>query len=247
MKYYKSSLPELNSIVSIRIDKYEDYGVEATLVEYDLKGMIFSKELSRKRIKSFKDVVRVGEEMAADVIEVDEATGNISLSIKAISDEERETAAKTYAEHRLVNDVLVRVAQEVGCEVGHLYETFVWPNEEQGKSVYDLFVSCNDPDVNPADVLAGVVAEHLEVFVKHIKTRVPKPTFKEVRDVRLVCLDCLRAPEKLSAALDAAVVAGVAVFVAGPPDYKFIATEVNEARAKARMEVAVADSMACIQ
>lgn len=245
MKYYKSSLPELNSIVSIRIDKYEDYGVEATLLEYDLKGMIFSKELSRKRIKSFKDVVRVGEEMAADVIEVDEATGNISLSIKAISDEERETAAKTYAEHRIVNDVLVRVAQEVGCDVGQLYESFVWPTEEQGKNVYELFVSCNDPDVNPVDVLVGVA--EVDVFMKHIKVRVPKPTFKEVRDVRLVCLDCLRAPEKLSAALDAAVAAGVAVFVAGPPDYKFVATEINEARAKERMEVAVAAAMACIQ
>jgi translation initiation factor 2 alpha subunit (eIF-2alpha) len=246
MKYYKSSLPELNSIVSIRIEKYEEYGVEATLVEYDLKGMIFSKELARKRIKSFKDVVRIGEDLAADVIEVDEATGNISLSIKAVSDEEREAAAKTCAEHRLVNDVLVRVAQEVGCEVRHLYETLVWPNEEQGKSVYELLVSCNDPDVNPADVLVGVAVDHLEAFVKHIKARIPKPTFKEVRDVRLVCLDCLRAPEKLSAALDAAVATGVAVFVVGPPDYKFVATDINEARAKARMEVAVAAALVCI-
>lgn len=246
MKYYKASLPELYSTVSVKVNKYEDYGVEVTLLEYDLKGMIFSKELSKKRMKSFKDVVRIGEELAADVIEVEEATGNINLSIKTISDEERETAAKLYAEHRLVNDVLVRIAEEVKCEVGHLYETFVWPNEEQEKSAYELLVSCNDPDVNPAEVLVGVAEEHLDVYLKHIKVRMPKPSFKEVRDMRLVCLDCLRAPEKLSAALDAAVAAGVAVFVAGPPDYKFVATEINEARAKAKMEIAVAAAMACI-
>lgn len=246
MKYYKSRLPELNSIVSIRIEKYEEYGVEATLLEYDLKGMIFSKELSKKRIQSFKDVVRIGDEIAANVIGVDETSGNIDLSIKTINEEETQLVAKTYAEHRAVNDIITRVAQEVGCDVEQLYESFVWPNETQEKSVYELLVSCNDPDVNPADVLVGA-SEYEAVFMKHIKVRIPKPSFKEQRDVRLVCLDCLRAPEKLTAALNAAVEAGVAVFVAGPPDYKFIATDINETRAKARMEVAVMNAMTCIQ
>ncbi len=244
MKYYKSSLPPLNSIVSIRIDAYEEYGVSVTLLEYDLKGVIFSRELSKKRIHSFKDVVRIGDETAADVIEVDEATGNINLSIRTTTDEERAEAAKQHARHRLVNDVVVRVADGAKRSIADLYESVVWALEEQEKDVYDTFVSCNDPDVNAAEALLGVCVNE---FVKAIQLRMPKPSFTEARTVRLVCTDCLNAPEKLTAALNAAAEAGVNVFIVGPPEYKFVATDINEARAMEKLEAACAAAAECIK
>jgi translation initiation factor 2 alpha subunit (eIF-2alpha) len=244
MKYYNSSLPTLHSTVSIRIDAYEDYGVSVTLLEYDLKGMIFSRELAKKRIKSFKDVVRIGEEMAADVIDVDEAKGNINLSIRSVSEEEREMAAKTHAQHRLVNDVVVRVATAVGCEVSELYERLVWPLEETDTGAYNALVSCNDPDANAAEVLLGV---YVDEFVKAIRLRMPAPSFTEVREVRLVSTDCLMAPERLTAALNAACECGASVWILGPPMYKFSMTDVNEARAKERMDVACAAAAECVK
>lgn len=244
MKYYKSSLPVLHSTVSIRVDAYEEYGVSVTLTEYDLKGMIFSRELSKKRIKSFKDVVRIGEEMAADVIDVDEVKGDINLSIRTVSEEEREAIAKTHSQHRLVNDVVVRVADEVGCEVRELYERLVWPLEEQEGGAYNALVSCNDPDVNAAEVLLGV---HVDEFVKAIRLRMPAPTFTEVREVRLVSTDCLTAPERLTAALNAGCECGANVWILGPPMYRFSVTDVNEVRAKARMDMACAAAAECVK
>lgn len=244
MKYYKSSLPELNSIVSIRIDSYEDYGVSATLLEYDLKGVIFGRELSKKRVRNVKDIVRIGEETAADVVEVNETTGNINLSIRTTSDEERAEAAQRYAHHRLVNDVVVRVAEAAGCEVRELYERVVWVLEEQDRGAYDALVSCNDTDVNAAEVLLGV---YVNEFVKAIRLRMPAPSFTESRVVRLVCTDCLVAPERLSAALNAAATSGVAVYIMGAPEYKFVATAINAARAVAIMETACAAAAACVK
>ncbi len=244
MKYYKSSLPSLHSSVIIRVDAYEEYGVSVTLLEYDLKGLIFGRELSKKRIKSFKDAVRIGEETAADVIDIDEVKGDITLSIRTVSEEECETVARKYAEHRLINDVVVRVAEAVGCEVRELYERLVWPLEEQEGGAYNALVSCNDPDVNAAEVLLGV---HVDEFVKAIRLRMPAPTYTEVREVRLVSTDCLTAPERLTAALNAACEHGANVWILGPPMYRFSVTDMNEARAKARMDVACAAAAECVK
>ncbi len=218
--------------------------MSVTLLEYDLKGMIFSRELSKKRIHSFKDVVQLGEILAADVIEVDEAKGDINLSIRNVSEEERAEATERLAHHRLVNDVVVRVADAVKCEVRELYEKLVWPLEEQEKGAYHVFVSCNDPDVDAAEALLGV---HVEEFKKFIRMRLPTPSFTEVREVRLVSTDCLNAPERLTAALNAACGCGADVWVLGPPMYKFSVTDINEARAKEKLETACAAAMECIK
>lgn len=200
--------------------------------------------MSKKRIKSFKDAVRIGQELAADVIDIDETKGDITLSIRTVSEEEHETMARKYAEHRIVNDVVTRVAETVGCEVRELYEKVVWVLEEQEGGAYNALVSCNDPDVNAAEVLLGV---YVDEFVKTIRLRMPAPTYTEVREMRLVSTDCLTAPERLTAALNAACEHGASVWILGPPMYRFSVTDINEARAKARMDMACAAAEECLK
>jgi translation initiation factor 2 alpha subunit (eIF-2alpha) len=245
MKYHKRSFPSLHEVVSIRVDSYEeDYAVKVTLLEYDKPAIIYSQELSKKRVRNFKDIVRIGEETAATVTNVDEAQGHIDVSLRNTTEEDKTTAATLRFKHRLVYDVTERVSEAVGCPVEELLESVVWKlDSEDSSGAYNAFLSCNDPDVDPGAVLN---TPHVGEFVRAIASRMPKPSFTITHEQRLVSVDTLAGPEKLTAALNAAAVTGVHVWIVAPPMYRFVATDINEARAKARIAAAVAAATAAI-
>jgi translation initiation factor 2 alpha subunit (eIF-2alpha) len=245
MKYYNRSFPSLNEVVAIRIDSYqEDYAVKVTLLEYDKPAMIYSQELSKKRVRNFKDIVRIGEETAATVTNVDEAQGHIDVSLRITGEDEKTEMANLRFKHRLVYDVVERVATAVGCPIEDLFESVVWKlDAEADGGAYDAFLSCNDPDVDPVTVLN---TPHVTEFMNAISTRMPKPSHTVAHEQRLVSVDTLAGPEKLTAALNAAAAAGVTVWIVAPPMYRFVATDVNETRAKARIDAAVAAATAAI-
>lgn len=248
MKYHNRSFPLLNEVVAIRVDSYEeDYAVKVTLLEYEKPAMIYSQELSKKRVRNFKDIVRIGEETAATVTNVDEAQGHIDVSLRITTEDDKIAMATRRFKHRLVYDVVERVAAAVNCPIEELFESIVWKldsdEDGQGHGAYDAFVSCNDPDVDPVTVLN---TPHVTEFVQAISTRMPKPSFTVTHEQRLVSVDTLAGPEKLTAALNAAAATGVQVWIIAPPMYRFVATDVNEARAKARIDAAAAAAIAAI-
>jgi translation initiation factor 2 subunit 1 len=251
MKYYNREYPVLYTLVAVRAESYEDYGIVCTLVEYDKKGVIFNRELSSKRVKALKDVLRIGEETAAMVAAIDMATGDIDLSLRSISDEQKGEVMGTLAQHRAVAAVLKRVADEGRCKVEDLYEEVVWSleaedDEGESKSAYDVFLSCNDPDVSIEEALKVARPDHLEHFKRAIELAFPKPVVVVSQEVRLVCLDTLNGPEKLTMALNSAFLEDVDVWVIAPPMYKFAATDTNRDRAQRRVDAAVAAAQAAI-
>ena len=60
------------------------------------------------------------------------------------------------------------------------------------------------------------------------------------QDVRLVCLDTLNGPEKLTMALNSAFLEDVEIWVVAPPMYRFVATDTNREKAQRRVDAAVA-------
>ena len=258
MKYYTSEYPVLYSVVAIRAESYEDYGVVCSLVEYDCKGVIMTRELSTKRVKALKDVIRIGEETAAMVVAIDKEKGNIDLSLRSMKDEEKASVLSTLGQHRAVHGILKRVADQTGCKMESLYEDVVWPIEEpdddevEAKNAYDVFVSCNDPDVDARAVLGfdeGDVeaAGRLEAFKRAIDICLPKPSVVVSQDVRLVCVDTLNGPEKLTMALNSAFLEDVDIWVVAPPMYRISATDTNKDRAQRRVDAATAAAIAGIK
>ncbi len=257
MKYYTSEYPVLYSLVAIRAEEYESYGIVCNLVEYDKKGVIFNGELSSKRVKALKDIMRIGEETVATVVAIDKDKGTIDLSLRSIKEEERNETMQRLAQHRAVHGVLKRVVDETRCSMEELYTDVVWPIEEavseeeetELPSLYEIFMSCNDPDTDVAAALGPGVSsdpKRLEAFKRAIELCIPKPSVVVSQEVRLVCLDTLNGPEKLTMALNSAFLEDVDVWVIAPPMYKFAATDTNRDRAQRRVDAAVAAAQAAI-
>lgn len=234
IQFYESLLPAEGSIVAVRVDEINDYGVIVQLLEYPAQGMVMAGDVSRRRIRTVKEVVRIGQDTAATVVKADAASNTVDLSIKLCTPEEIATTLDTFQKHRTIYKLLEKVSKKMDIPVTTLLEHVVWPHLREGRDVYELFVSLNSPERNPEAVFGTACTDEEKTeILAHISRHLPTPSFTEQKTVRLFCKDHLNAPEKLTAALHAAAAAGAAVWVISPPEYRFVATAPTKAEALA--------------
>ncbi|HHW89372.1 MAG TPA: bifunctional 4-hydroxy-3-methylbut-2-enyl diphosphate reductase/30S ribosomal protein S1 [Clostridiales bacterium] len=77
----------VGSIVTGQVARLEEYGAFVD-IENNIRGLVHISEAARDYIKNINDVLKVGDEVAAKVIKIDEENRKISLSIKAALPEE---------------------------------------------------------------------------------------------------------------------------------------------------------------
>ncbi|MFT4922434.1 MAG: translation initiation factor 2 subunit 1 [Haloarculaceae archaeon] len=88
MKY--SGWPEPGELVVGRIDEIEDFGVFIDLLEYeDKRGLCHISEVASGWIKNVRDHVNVDQRVVAKVLDVDEDSQQIDLSLKDVNDHQR--------------------------------------------------------------------------------------------------------------------------------------------------------------
>ncbi|WP_336021717.1 translation initiation factor IF-2 subunit alpha [Halobellus salinisoli] len=88
MKY--SGWPETGELVVGEVDEITDFGVFVDLDEYqDKRGLCHISEVASGWIKNVRDHVRVGQTVVAKVIDVNEGSQQIDLSIKDVNEHQR--------------------------------------------------------------------------------------------------------------------------------------------------------------
>lgn len=88
MKY--TGWPDPGDLVVGRIDEIEDFGVFVDLLEYtDRRGLVHISEVASGWIKNIRDHVNTGETTVCKVLDVDESSQQIDLSIKDVNDHQR--------------------------------------------------------------------------------------------------------------------------------------------------------------
>jgi translation initiation factor 2 subunit 1 len=88
MKY--SGWPDTGELVVGKIDEIEDFGVFVDLEEYqDQRGLIHISEVASGWIKNVRDYVREGQIVVCKVLDVDESSQQIDLSLKDVNDHQR--------------------------------------------------------------------------------------------------------------------------------------------------------------
>src|ERR1043165_7454923 len=80
------------AVMDGRVASVVDFGAFVD-VGSGIQGLLHVSELSWTRVKKPSDVVAVGDQVTVKVLKVDEATGKLSLSLKALQDKPEPTAA----------------------------------------------------------------------------------------------------------------------------------------------------------
>jgi translation initiation factor 2 subunit 1 len=102
-------------------------------LEYNnINGMILSSEMSRKRIKYVKKLVKEGREEVLRVIRVDTQQGYIDLSKKSVlQSDEIEAFKEKYYQSKKVQEIMKILACKVKIELEKLYIQIAWPLYKQ--------------------------------------------------------------------------------------------------------------------
>jgi translation initiation factor 2 subunit 1 len=89
--------------------------------------MILSSEMSRKRVKYVKKLVKEGREEVMRVLRVDPQQGYIDLSKKTVQSEEIEEFKERYYQSKKVHEIMKILAFKVKIPLEKLYQQFGWP------------------------------------------------------------------------------------------------------------------------
>ena len=97
------------TVLTGKVESLQNYGAFVRL-EDGLSGLVHVSQISQKRVKSPKDVLKVGDEVKVKIIGIKD--GKISLSMKAL--EEREEAP--------VEKVEIPKSENIGTSLGDLFK-----------------------------------------------------------------------------------------------------------------------------
>lgn len=101
---------KVGSVVKGKVESLQTYGAFVRL-EDGLSGLVHVSQISRKRVKSPKDVLSVGDEVTVKIIGLKD--GKISLSMKALEEKEEEEEAIK---------VEIPKSENIGTSLGDLFK-----------------------------------------------------------------------------------------------------------------------------
>ena len=136
MKY--SGYPEVGDLVVGEVDEIADFGVFVDLDEYeDKRGLAHISEVASGWIKNVRDHVQEGQTVVAKVLDVDEDSQQIDLSIKDVNEHQRKDTIQAWKNQQkadnwmelalgedIDDDTYSTVANGLLAEYDSLYEAF---------------------------------------------------------------------------------------------------------------------------
>jgi len=170
MKY--SGWPEPGELVVGEVDEIADFGVFVDLDQYeDKRGLCHISEVASGWIKNVRDHVREGQTVVAKVLEVDESSNQIDLSIKDVNEHQRkETIQDWKNERKADNWMLIALGEDVDDE---RYTGVANALLVEYESLYDAFeaaaisgeeaLDAVDIDEEAADAIVAAARDNVSV------------------------------------------------------------------------------------
>ena len=170
-----SGWPEPGELVVGEVDEIADFGVFVDLDQYENKrGLCHISEVASGWIKNVRDHVREGQTVVAKVLEVQESSAQIDLSIKDVNEHQRkETIQDWKNERKADNWMLIALGEDVDDE---RYTSVANALLVEYDSLYDAFETAaihggealDDVDIDEAAAEAIVAAARENVSVPYV-------------------------------------------------------------------------------
>lgn len=160
MRFYRNKFPKVDEIVIGVPTIINETGVNIKLLEYDNQSAFIAlREVSERRFRSIKKVIKLGKTYPLLVIAIDEDKGYIDLSNKYITD--RDSAIEHYNKYKHVIGVfkqfIYHISEILGKELNEkeeldYAEKILWKFEK--RDAYDQFskIRINLDNINQFDL-----------------------------------------------------------------------------------------------
>jgi translation initiation factor 2 subunit 1 len=173
MKY--SGWPDTGELVVGDVDEITDFGVFVDLEEYeDKRGLAHISEVASGWIKNVRDHVREGQTVVAKVLDVDEESQQIDLSIKDVNEHQRKEKIQEWKNEQKADKwMAIAFGEDVDDE---RYQEVADALLDDFESLYDAFESAaihgtealDDVDLTDDDVDTIVETARDNVSVPYV-------------------------------------------------------------------------------
>ena len=251
MKY--SGYPDQGELVVGKVDEIADFGVFDDLEEYeDKRGLVHISEVASGWIKNVRDHVREGQTVVAKVLDVDQSSQQIDLSLKDVNEHQRKDKIQEWKnEQKADNWLLLALGEDVDDET---YGAVANALLAEFETLYDAFESAA---IRGTEALSDVEldGDEIESVVETARENVSVPYVDVTGYVDLEC-SAGDGVDAIKAALEAAEGNGEVpdeidlevTYVGSPeyrirvraPDYKTAEDELEASAARARESIEAA-------
>ncbi|MFB6169603.1 MAG: translation initiation factor IF-2 subunit alpha [Haloarculaceae archaeon] len=249
MRY--SGWPEPGELVVGRVDDIEDFGVFVDLLEYeDKRGLVHISEVASGWIKNVRDHVSEDQRVVCKVLDVDEDSHQIDLSIKDVNDHQRSEKIQEWKNEQkadnwmalafgddIADEKYTAVANALLAEFGSMYDGF-----EQAAIHGPESLEGTDLSENEIDAIVATARENVSVPYVTVTGYVDlvSPAADGVDDVR----DALEAAEGNGAVPEEI---DLEVTYVGSPEYRVRVQAPDYKTAEDELEAAVQRAASAIE
>ncbi len=183
-------IPEVGEIVIATVNRITDYGAYVSLDEYGgIEGFLHISEVSSSWVRNIKDYVRPREKLVLKVLRVDEARGQIDLSLRRVSGKEKQEKLVWWKREKKAESVFETVGEKLRVEDPKSFAAEMMARfREKFPSAYaglEELVEKGESATSKLEVEDRVVKALLEVARQKIKI----PTVKIKGFFQLTCPD----------------------------------------------------------
>lgn len=244
-RFYEKRFPEKNDVVIVKVKRVAEMGAYVSLLEYNgLEGMILMSELSKRRIRSVKKIVRVGRHEVVLVLRVDQEKGYIDLSKKRVAQEDILRCEERFSKSKKVNQIISHVAQKHQIRVEELNKLITWPLQKIYGHALNAF---RNPDFATEIVHTLDISDAIkQSLLKDINLRLASHTMRMRARIDLWCygpagVDAVRdvlikGKEVASRGYDKA---DVKIKLIAPPQYTLITECLDKTDGEKRLDAAI--------
>jgi translation initiation factor 2 subunit 1 len=191
-RLYPAEFPKIGDFVMVRITDIGEEMIYCHILEYNRQGMLSYSEISRKKVRNIRQIIRVGNQECMEIIDVNLDKGYIDLSRKQIKDTEKDACSVQYNAARRMHTYFYRWSKQSG---ENLVENVLWSNYQPDQDdVYGGLLK----DQSWKDQLPEICRERMqEDFYKMFE----KKAEKHELNVEMVCYS-LEGVRALQEAID---------------------------------------------
>lgn len=244
-RFYEKEFPEKGDIVIVKVKRVAEMGAYVSLLEYSgLEGMILMSELSKRRIRSVKKIVRVGRHEVVLVLRVDKEKGYIDLSKKRVAPEEILRCEERFSKSKRVHQIICHVAQKHHMRVDDLNRIITWPLQKTYGHALNAF---KNPEFLTTIIHTFDLSDEVkQSLIADIKLRLASHTMKMRARVDVWCYGpdgveavraaLMKAKEVISAGYESA---NVKIKLKAPPQYTIITECIDKADGENRLNAGI--------
>jgi len=134
--------PKISDIVICKVTKINDYGVFASLLEYDdTEAFVHVSQVSSTWVKNIHNHVKLNQIRAGKVLHIDTYKNQIDLSFNRVTSAEEKRKISDYRLFKRAQSLLSAVAKELSLSEDEVWRDVAEPILEQDLSLYTGFIN----------------------------------------------------------------------------------------------------------